>query len=496
MIKIRNSNHLGAIYPFMTYEGGRNVYGNTISEITDNLNRKFEIDTLSVIEVLNKAYMLGDRTILKDVSRSPWMSHYDKHESSWVCHDLPKHGSIKMPLTEIADRLFNLLCAEILAYVKGKKKVGILLSGGMDSRIVAGVLHHLIVNQEVSVDKVIAYTWGDKDSRDVVYAKRITDLFQWDWKQYTVNADNLWENVIIAGNRGCEYSGLHLHAIPQISRDLEVDVMIAGSYGDSVGRAEYSGTRVVNLKSITAGFHNPSFILKNDIYKAEKDRWNGDIKKYHLMFPRDEAFQQYELDYQLHYMRRMLNACMELINEKVPFHQVFTEPAVFGFMWSLDPVLRTDKVYEYLLKNMHPELAQIPWARTGLKYPIKKGKPDQYKRRHHHYYSYIKEDLIDRIEERLLNHRAIYSHLINEHAVKTLLKIVKTTSKPNVNHLERLLWLTSLTYIYEKYDITSCFHNKSDNFDWFNGNVLLPIEHRYMQIKKLVKAMRSNKLRL
>ena len=61
-------------------------------------------------------------------------------EKGCAYHSLPQHG-MAADVTEkrIAENLFELLCKEIKMYIEGHRRLGILLSGGMGSRIVAAV---------------------------------------------------------------------------------------------------------------------------------------------------------------------------------------------------------------------------------------------------------------------------------------------------------------------------------------------------------------------
>ena len=76
------------------------------------------------------------------------MGKLDDSKEQWVYADLPNHYEKTVKETIIADEFFDRLCDEIFSYVEGKLSIGILLSGGMDSRIVAGVLDHLIITQK------------------------------------------------------------------------------------------------------------------------------------------------------------------------------------------------------------------------------------------------------------------------------------------------------------------------------------------------------------
>ena len=70
-------------------------------------------------------------------------------------------------------------------------------------------------------------------------------------------------------------------------------------------------------------------------------------------FPEKEPYIQNELDYQLHYMRRMLNSCMDLLTEHCDFYQVFTHPDVYGYNISQEVVLICRKGIEDSLPHLY-----------------------------------------------------------------------------------------------------------------------------------------------
>ena len=477
-----NTNSLGSFYPYYcrTDAGEQNLYPN-LSSLLKTEECRTVLDEQAALQMLNRYFMFGDRTIFRDIKRMPWMAKRDSNKDGWEFHSVPAHG-IKKDMTEdqVAGTLFELLCKEISLYTADHRRVGILLSGGMDSRIVAAVLNHVVKKKDIAAESVTAYTWGVDDSRDVVYSRQIAQMFGWNWKHFRVEAEDLWENFRIAGERGCEYSGLHLHACPQISRNIasEVDVMLAGSYGDSVGRAEYSGTTVTKLAPIQGRFRNPAFLINSSLYNRIKSEWKTDVEAYHVLFPRPEEYQQRELDRQLHYMRRMLSPCLELSNEKVEMYQAFTHPDVFGFMWSLHPQLRNDRVYERLLEHANPDLLRIPWARTGLRFPLIEGKPDSYRKKHHEYAEFMQTDLIDRIQARLSDHSAIRNGIFNVGSVSSVISLIRKKRNYNFDYLEKMAWLVSYTYLYDRVDIEIESKPKQSVADAFNAKLLAPLEYR------------------
>src|SRR5699024_8134982 len=124
----------------------------------------------------------------------------------------------------------------------------ILLSGGMDSRVVAAVIKKLERNNEFE-GKVHGVTWGRKESRDVVYAQNICSRYGWEWHYAPLDANYLLKNFNVAGiELNAEISPVHVHRYTWFQHLTQEDIVIAGSYGDSIGRGEYSSVKVARLK--------------------------------------------------------------------------------------------------------------------------------------------------------------------------------------------------------------------------------------------------------
>ena len=448
----KNYNSLGFNNPYyFNDKEGKIVFKEFFNDIINEFNDDIIIDITAVNQVLSLNFMLGDRTLIKDIYKSPWMAIPNIDLTAFNFKKIDKHDEILLDESQIATKLYSLLREEVKAYVGSSKTIGILLSGGMDSRIVAAILNDLILDQEIKIDSVTGYTWGNLNSRDVVYSERICNKLGWKFNHYQVTADDLWNNIEVAAFNGCEYSGLHLHAIPQIVKDLDVEVMLAGSFGDSIGRAEYSGRNVTNLVPLFERRRNFSFLFNKKAYSATEKAWKQDIESYHQKHKEDKEYQQNELDYQLHYMRRMLNPCIGLLNEKCNVFQAFTTPEIFQFIWSIDPKYRTDEVYFYILKLFKTDFSDIPWARTGLPYGLKTGTPDNFKKEHHSYKDYILNDLFTKIENEIQS-GLIYDY-IEEDSVNVILNMVKKFPNHNFDYLERLTWLASFSLFLKNNDL-------------------------------------------
>ena len=117
--------------------------------------------------------------------------------------------------------------------------IHLLLTGGLDSRLYAAVLNDLIRKEEVT-SEVNTYTWGSRDSRDVVYAQKIATKYGWEWTHIPLTATNVLENISVAVDLGLLHSPEMLHSMPRLHDYIKSPgAVIAVSFGDSIGRGEF-----------------------------------------------------------------------------------------------------------------------------------------------------------------------------------------------------------------------------------------------------------------
>lgn len=458
-------NHLGFHNPYYIKSNSHFEINFSLKHILEKTPSK-TLDYTAIVEILSTGYAFADRTLIQEVKKTPWMAKPNETNTAWDYFKVPKHQELKTPENEIADTFYNLLKQEMLGYLDNNSisHIGVLLTGGMDSRIVACVLNDLLTNAQLTKKEVICYTWGNENSRDIVYARRIADLYGWQWQRLVVDTEQMHHNCDLVMDNGCEFTPIHLHAMSQVADLNAVDCVLAGSFGDSVGRAEYSGVKVQDLKSIEDKIQNIAGILRPDYLKLTNAQIKEDLNQYHQLFPEQKAYQQYEQDLELHYMRRMLNACMRVIDKDIPLFQMFTSPEVFGYIWSISPELRTDAIYKIILDKHAPELAKIPWARTGLIYPHTQGTPDEYSKKHHDYGKMIRTHFLDEIKHVFVEKADIAQQIFNYRALMGLLNNVrKYPIKGSHVYEEKLLWAACLLNFIDNEAITIKLPKNSNN---------------------------------
>jgi len=272
------------------------------------------------------------------------------------------HGTKHVKPALAARVLRALLEEELGQVVENRKRVFLLLTGGLDSRVTAGVLKAL---EPTTTARFVAVTWGHPQSRDVAYGKRIASWFDWEWIHLPYDVALTRQNIARGAVwGGAEVAGFHLHAMEWFHQANSTDLVIAASFGDSIGRGEYSSVHVSHLSH--KAIHNPWSLIHprlqdESISRALLDRataWESE--------PSSEDWIRCELDGQENYMRRMIGHAMDYIRQYCSLHQAFTSETVVRFMWSLSPELRRDHIYHCLLEDLDARLFSLPWARTGV----------------------------------------------------------------------------------------------------------------------------------
>jgi asparagine synthase (glutamine-hydrolysing) len=324
-----------------------------------------EWDLSSIMSILSYGYPLGDRTLFTQIRRKPWMSSIDKNGRSELMA-IPSHGYIWKEPQEAARELFDLLCDEIEVAVKGVDDIYILLSGGLDSRIVAGVTRFLKEDGRIDAN-ITAVTWGIEDSRDVQYARILAEKYGFSWEYAPLTQEHLKKNIdLMAAKLGGANWPIHLHRMDWFDENVESEaVVLAGSYGDSVGRAEFSRRTVLELLPIKP-YNAFELLNSNAALLASKDA-GAEIMALHQRAGNEADYVKYEYEQQCHYMRGLIAHTMSFINQSkhCTIYQAFTSPAVYSYMWSLHPAIRDDKIYREVLELIGRDVASIPWARNN-----------------------------------------------------------------------------------------------------------------------------------
>jgi len=374
------------LYEPVTYRAGGGSWTGEYLQAVRRCPQAPTWDPAAVLSILSFNYVCGDRTLFREIARKPWLSGVGADGRAELL-EIPPHGRKSRAAGEVAAALERLLVEEVAEACRGRSRVFVLLSGGLDSRVATGVVARAVAEGRIRAP-VTALTWGLPDCRDVAYARQVARILGLEWRHVPLGPEHLLENLDHAAV-GCAalVSPVHLHRMAWF-RDVEPDALVvAASYGDSIGRAEFSGTHLLELEELEPA--DPLGLMTDAALAAGRGALREELEALRRRCADRPRYGVRECEMHCHYTRGLLAHAMNLVNRFCGVCQLFTHPSVYEYVWSIHPAMRTDEVYARLLDRLHPELPGVPWARTGRPLRGRRRSRGHLRRRFHDYEAWI-----------------------------------------------------------------------------------------------------------
>jgi asparagine synthase (glutamine-hydrolysing) len=172
--KLVIANDRFGLYPlYYAHYDGRLAFAPEMKGILCDSNFHQELDLTALAEYMRFQHMLGDKTFFKGLKLLPNASllQYDIETDRlairpyWSFYEVPQLPE-SLTFDEAVEEAGRLLEAAVSKATGGGYRFGVYLSGGVDSRVILG----LIGRDRFPIATV---TFGRRDCRDVVYARRI-----------------------------------------------------------------------------------------------------------------------------------------------------------------------------------------------------------------------------------------------------------------------------------------------------------------------------------
>lgn len=409
---------------------------------------KLTLDWAALTSYFTYGFVSGNRTLFNEIKRIPWMSTVEK--SSIRQLKVPEHRLNSIDIQRTGDRLYVLLREEVVRACARHKHVYILLSGGLDSRILAGIVAELDREGFFEI-RPKAFTWGAIDSRDVYLAKKTAEILRLDWEHVQLNAQSVLRNIRESPLRlGLIHSPELLHSFLDIEDKIEdSSIILAGSYGDSIGRGEFMGKHLLNL-NINLEIDKYD-ILKKEVSELGREGLEQDLECLLSRVPNDYPWAKNEVFMQAYRMRNGLAHALTSFKSDSTTYQIFTSSKVIDLIWSIHPSHRDDRLYEYILKNKLPQLGQLEWART-LKSVDGKFTSNFPKLRkdYHEYTKWSAEELWSEIAN-LVDHEWFNSKgIFNKHGIYALSRVIRKAKVRNGRLNEFWLYLAGFRILIDE----------------------------------------------
>ncbi len=310
-------------------------------------------------------FILDNQTYVKEIKSLPYSSilSYDlaSKELNIDQYFEYTHQKNDISYNDAINKIEELLVGSIDTIWQKNKlysdKYFSLLSGGMDARVNA------LIAKELGYDKITSLTFGQSESKDVIYAQQIAEGEKFnhfvrylDGGQYLL--DNIFENYIIP-NDGMVFfnASAHLSSTLSFFDFTSFPIVHSGQIGDVLFGAFVKDDFdfFKNKENIGyTGFVNQKQLLK----KIES---------------LDSILERYQQSgYELYsYEQRQIHATImgdRSINHMVDTISPFYDKELIRFCMALpNTYKKNQKIYFDWLKKYHPQILNYPWDKINMK---------------------------------------------------------------------------------------------------------------------------------
>lgn len=368
---------------FYSISGNRFCFSSEIKALLALNWTPRKVDNRAVIDLLGFGLPQGEITLFNNILRLPagMILVYQKGKleirEGFMVRFNPQPSSLTEE--EHIENASYLLEKSLLARFKSGAKMGLTLSGGMDTRVLLAACSHLNL-------RVPTFTYGQKGSRDKERAKKLSNLVDYPHYSFTLKGNYIKENAAVVldrceGRVDCFLShGLFL----QQMRDW-VDVMMLGNGGEylfsSVSDYYSKSTDIIPNQPYETYYHfrNTFFkeevwpklftenILKIQDYPRQK---LFDLLKFYDPINADQAIDAYWFN--TVQMNRTLQG-LYLINHVLEFSEPYFDRDLILYAMSLPIQYRRDRlIQKALLEKYNKSMAYIEGGHLYNESPFQK----------------------------------------------------------------------------------------------------------------------------
>lgn len=311
------------------------------------------MDSTSISCCIDLGYLLGDHTLHQHIKliKPASIVEYAIDSRSFTQQYYWKWSEIQqqeLGFDEAVDQLGELMLNAVKKRFNPQEKIGVSLSGGLDSRMLLAAVNKLYPDYQG-----YACTFGISNCLDIEIAKQVMEKVNWKHQLFYFTNENWFESRL---KKIWQTDGmlniLHMHGsefLPVIKESININ--FNGFAGDAIAGSSFMNVGNLNKRmneKIARGFYKQYFGLaeiNDSFYDTQKVLPN-------LIANRVRRFTA----------MGTVNA-LQLIEQRKPF----LDNELFEFIHSLSDDYRYDnKIYSTALLRTFPEFfSKIPWQKTG-----------------------------------------------------------------------------------------------------------------------------------
>ena len=193
------SDRFGTRPLYYTYNNDKFLFSPEVkSLILDNFKK--EIDYNSVSDLFHFGHLFGNKTLFQNIYQLPEASYLIFHKGSISIQkywDYPYHEEVytrgkfkKCEIDNYTEKMKTVIATATRRQIaKNNNSILFSLSGGLDSRFVIALAN------KFGVQPLTAFTMGEQNSEDIIYAIKIAEMLGADHSCFNVMPQSIWQDA-------------------------------------------------------------------------------------------------------------------------------------------------------------------------------------------------------------------------------------------------------------------------------------------------------------
>lgn len=354
---------------YYTEHDGDLLFGSEVKAILQDETFERKVDDRSVADFFSFGFILGNKTFFREIGLLPPASilTYDAGQVSieqyWNFLYNEKYEDY--PEEYYIDTLSKLILQAVERQMKGHHRIGVPLSGGLDSRTIVGSIQQKHY-------PIYTFTFGKKNCHDGKFAEMMANKLGTVHQFFEFKPEDLvsYTEKTVYLTDGMK-NGIHSH-IYNIVNGIEqkVDVVFDGIQGIKLGTPDpslYNAGDDKILSYLLNPLKNIELLFSNSYYfRIEQylTHYMEDLQKNSSINVSLNRFSYYQLSQK---KRRFTFYGPVILRSKVETRFPFYDNDIMDFILAVPPKLRLkEHIYLRSIIKLFPHLSSIPWQKTGL----------------------------------------------------------------------------------------------------------------------------------
>jgi asparagine synthase (glutamine-hydrolysing) len=370
------NDKLGQRLIFYSQKNGNLAFASYLARVIESDVPSREIDLEAFADLIHFEYILGEKTLFKDIDTLPPGSilTYEHGQLNiqqyFHLHQIEPHGNYD---ENRLDELENRFRISVDRCIRSDIQTAIDLTGGLDSRCILAAAANMKL-------PFITHTGGQIDSTDVILAKQAAAITGAEHYFEAIRPDKMgeWLFPMVQFQNGLVAS-LHSHPCQHLEMPMPFDAVVQG-IGISYVRGQWvseSDMNSVNSDDIRERLKYK--LLSKTAKKINLDNlWKAEFKKIGLIGPQEhfnEILRKYTVpDRPMDVIDHvaLVERCRKFLNKAIFIVRSVRE-AYFPylddeFIIALSLIPKSERanirIQKDLIKRFYPKLLDVPWSKT------------------------------------------------------------------------------------------------------------------------------------